>query len=232
VCCFAHFFFSLCAVRHTPQIPVSGLGIGPVHKKDVIKASVMLEHRVEYAVILAFDVKVSADAAEMSAKMGVKIFTADIIYHLFDQCTKYFEDVKASRRADTADSAAFPCILNVLPEHIYRQKDPVIVGVLVKDGICKVGTPLCVPSKNTLQIGKITSIQHDLKDIQEAKKGMEVCIRIEQNKGAIPQIAYGRHFDHTNELVSHVCANIPLLPYFFPLTTSDLIVAMRFCVCV
>ncbi|KAG5586176.1 hypothetical protein H5410_046610 [Solanum commersonii] len=43
----------------TPRvsIPVSGIGIGLVHKKDVIKASVMLEKKKEYATILAFDVK-------------------------------------------------------------------------------------------------------------------------------------------------------------------------------
>lgn len=41
------------------KIPVSGISIGPVHKKDVMRASVMLERkRKEYAVILAFDVKV------------------------------------------------------------------------------------------------------------------------------------------------------------------------------
>ena len=41
------------------KIPVSGISIGPVHKKDVMRASVMLERkRKEFATILAFDVKV------------------------------------------------------------------------------------------------------------------------------------------------------------------------------
>lgn len=40
------------------KIPVSGIAIGPVHKKDVMRASVMLERQREFAVILAFDVKV------------------------------------------------------------------------------------------------------------------------------------------------------------------------------
>jgi hypothetical protein len=31
------------------NIPVGGIGIGPVHKKDVMKASVMLEKKKEYA---------------------------------------------------------------------------------------------------------------------------------------------------------------------------------------
>ncbi|KAG5615512.1 hypothetical protein H5410_015336 [Solanum commersonii] len=42
----------------TPEVSihVSGIGIGPVHKKDVIKASVMLENKKEYETILAVDV--------------------------------------------------------------------------------------------------------------------------------------------------------------------------------
>lgn len=57
------------------KIPVSGIQIGPVYKKDVNKCSVMLEHKPEYAVILAFDVKVVLEAQEIADKLGVKIFT-------------------------------------------------------------------------------------------------------------------------------------------------------------
>ncbi|KAG5590906.1 hypothetical protein H5410_041420 [Solanum commersonii] len=39
---------------------------GLVHKKDVMKASVMLEKKKEYATILAFDVKVTQEARELS----------------------------------------------------------------------------------------------------------------------------------------------------------------------
>lgn len=38
----------------------SAIRIGPVVKRDVMKASAMLEHESQYATILAFDVKVSA----------------------------------------------------------------------------------------------------------------------------------------------------------------------------
>ena len=39
----------------------------------------------KFAVILAFDVPVNREARELAESMGVRIFTADIIYHLFDQ---------------------------------------------------------------------------------------------------------------------------------------------------
>ena len=70
------------------NIPVSGINIGPVHKKDVLRANVMNEKKAKkYAVILAFDVPVAKEARELSEEFNVKIFTADIIYHLFDQFT-------------------------------------------------------------------------------------------------------------------------------------------------
>lgn len=42
----------------TKSIPYSGIRVGPVVKRDVMKAAAMLEHDDKYAVILAFDVKV------------------------------------------------------------------------------------------------------------------------------------------------------------------------------
>lgn len=44
-----------------------------------------------WAVILAFDVRVEREAQEMAESLGVKIFSADIIYHLFDSFLKHRE---------------------------------------------------------------------------------------------------------------------------------------------
>lgn len=49
---------ALLAFLKSSKIPYAGINIGPVHKKDIMKASVMLEHDSQWAVILAFDVKV------------------------------------------------------------------------------------------------------------------------------------------------------------------------------
>ena len=40
---------------------------------------------------MAFDVRVERDAQELADSLGVKIFTADIIYHLFDSFMKHRE---------------------------------------------------------------------------------------------------------------------------------------------
>jgi len=43
---------------------------------------------------LAFDVKVLQDAKDLAEQEGVKIFTANIIYHLFDHFTAYIAQIK------------------------------------------------------------------------------------------------------------------------------------------
>jgi len=42
---------------------------------------------------------------------------------------------------------------------MFHAKDPIIIGVTIKAGILKVGTPLCIPDKGNLRIGKVESIE-------------------------------------------------------------------------
>lgn len=55
----------------------------------------------EYALILAFDVKVNQEAQKQADTDGVTIFTADIIYHLQDKFTKYMEKYRESQKTET-----------------------------------------------------------------------------------------------------------------------------------
>lgn len=73
----------------TQKIPYSGVNIGPVHKKDVQKAAAMKEHEPEFACILAFDVPVDKEVNLFADREEVKIFQADIIYHLEDSFLKH-----------------------------------------------------------------------------------------------------------------------------------------------
>lgn len=188
------------------KIPVSGISLGTVYKKDIIKASAVREKKPEYAVILAFDVKVSADAEEWSLRENVTIFTADIIYHLFDQWKKYTDDIRARNRENAADIAVFPCILQVMPQYIYRTRDPLVFGVKVIEGVLRIGTPICVPDKERLALGRITTIQVDHKTRLEAKQNEEVCVCIEQAQGE-QKVLYGRQFTHENLLYSTLTRN-------------------------
>uniref|UniRef100_A0A5F5PU41 Eukaryotic translation initiation factor 5B n=1 Tax=Equus caballus TaxID=9796 RepID=A0A5F5PU41_HORSE len=187
----------------TSEVPYAGINIGPVHKKDVMKASVMLEHDPQYAVILAFDVRIERDAQEMADSLGVRIFSAEIIYHLFDAFTKYRQDYKKQKQEEFKHIAVFPCKMKILPQYIFNSRDPIVIGVTVEAGQVKQGTPMCVPSKNFVDIGVVTSIEINHKQVDVAKKGQEVCVKIEPIPGESPKM-YGRHFEATDILVSKI----------------------------
>lgn len=65
---------------------VSGINIGPVYKRDVMRAGTMLEKAKELAVLLAFDVPIDKDAEKLAEETGVKIFKgALMVMHPFAQ---------------------------------------------------------------------------------------------------------------------------------------------------
>nr|XP_027206180.1 eukaryotic translation initiation factor 5B-like [Dermatophagoides pteronyssinus] len=185
------------------KIPYSGVRIGPIAKRDVMKASIMLEHSPDNAVILAFDVKIDRDAQELADQLGVKIFMADIIYHLFDQFTAYKENLRKQRKEQNRHLAVFPCKLRILPNCIFNKRDPIVLGVHVEDGTLVPGTPLSVPTKDLDIIGRVTTIEHDHKTVEQAKRGDEICIKIEHCTSDAPKL-YGRHFDSNDLIYSRI----------------------------
>lgn len=56
-----------------------------------------------------------------------------------------------------------------------------------------------------VEIGIVTSIEINHKPVDVAKKGQEVCVKIEPIPGESPKM-YGRHFEATDILVSKVRA--------------------------
>lgn len=47
----------------------------------------------------------------------------------------------------------------IMKEHVFNMKDPIIVGMEVIEGNLRVGTPLCIPAMGGLEIGRVTSIE-------------------------------------------------------------------------
>ena len=187
------------------KIPVAQVAIGEVRLIDVRKASIMLEKKhKEYAVILAFDVKVSPEAQEEADHLGIRIMTAEIIYHLFDQFKVYIDGIRNAQRAAalSTNDAVFPAVLEIIPEFVFNKKTQLVFGVNVVDGQLRLGTPLCVADKNNLEIGRVVSIEKDHKVVEKAVRGESVCIKIDTANSTNPTTTFGRHFDHTNKLYS------------------------------
>jgi translation initiation factor 5B len=159
------------------KIPVSGINIGPVFKRDVMRAGTMLEKSKEHACILCFDVPIDKEAERLAEEMGIRLFKgtfqlyirvssiltqgiADIIYHLFDSFKAYNEEITEAKRRDAAPQAVWPCRLKIIAA--FCKRDPIILGVDVLDGTLRVGTPLAVVKidattgkKETIDLGKM-----------------------------------------------------------------------------
>ncbi|KAK2462273.1 hypothetical protein APHAL10511_005579 [Amanita phalloides] len=193
------------------KIPVSGINIGPVHKKDVMRSATMLEKAKELACILCFDVPIDKDAERLAEEMGIRLFRADIIYHLFDAFTAYNKEITEAKRRDAAPQAVWPCRLKIITA--FCKRDPIILGVDILDGALRIGTPLAVVKtdpttgkKEIVELGKITSLeinhkQHDI--VKKSQAGAGVAVKIEH---AVYQSSkmFGRHFDEKDDVMSRI----------------------------
>ncbi|KAF7597097.1 hypothetical protein BBP40_010571 [Aspergillus hancockii] len=200
------------------KIPVANISIGPVYKRDVMMCGTMLEKAKEYAVMLCFDVKVDKEAAAYAEEVGVKIFTADIIYHLFDDFTKHMAELTEKRKEESKMLAVFPCVLK--PVAVFNKKDPIVIGVDVTEGSLRMHTPLAAVKTNSvtgakeiIEIGRVVSIERDHKAVSVVKKGQpSVAVKIE---GA-NQPMYGRQLEESDTLYSKISrASIDTLKEFY-----------------
>ena len=114
---------------------------------------------------------VTGEAEKMAKELNVRIMTADIIYHLFDQFTAYMEEIKKQKKAAAAELVSFPCVLKIMPNCIFNKRDPIVVGVDVVKGIARVGTQICIPSQGFIDIGKIASMELNHKQVDKALPG-------------------------------------------------------------
>ncbi|KAK6343333.1 hypothetical protein TWF730_010924 [Orbilia blumenaviensis] len=183
------------------KIPVMSISIGPVYKRDVMRAGTMLEKNKEFAVMLCFDVKVDKEAQAYADEVGVKLFTADIIYHLFDSFTAYQKELLEQKRKETADLAVFPCVLRIV--QVFHQRDPIVVGIDVVEGSLRIGTPIAIPKPGgeAVVLGRVTSIELNHKAVPIAKKtSPSVAVKIEASN----QPVLGRHWEEKDTLYSQI----------------------------
>ena len=79
-------------------------------------------------------------------------------------------------------------------------------------------------SSENLEIGRVATIESNHKQMDAARRGAEVCVKIEHVGGDAPKL-YGRHFDQDDMLVSRITReSIDICKEYFrddPLTKDD-----------
>jgi len=190
---------------HDKKIEIAAVGLGNLQKKDITKIKTIHSKEEnplkEYLTILAFDIKISNDVQQYADECGIKIFSADVIYHLFDSYVQYEQQCKDERKKQKEKEAVFPCLLKIVPNAIFNRKDPIIIGVDVTDGVLKVGTPLYIIDKK-LPLGVVEGIENNKKQVNNVRpKDGSVAIRI---KAADSSLTIGRQFEETDVIASKV----------------------------
>lgn len=115
------------------------------------------------------------------------------------------------RKQESATECIWPCELRIVPGCVFNKRDPIVIGVEVMAGSLRMGTPICVPTKDKVVLGVAGSIEHDHKKLDVAQRGQQVALKIEPLLNDAPKY-FGRHFDESDTLVSRVN---PLLPFSY-----------------
>jgi translation initiation factor 5B len=157
------------------KIQVRVADVGPIVKRDVAEARAAGDADPLNAVILGFNVKLAPEIDDLAAEYGVQIFLNEIIYRLFDDYNAWLLVKREQAKADSLSSIVRPAKIELMPEYIFRHKNPAIVGVKVH-GVLKSKTDLI--NSEGKRIGAILQIQDRSVAIDEATDGMEVAVSI------------------------------------------------------
>eukprot|EP01132_Coremiostelium_polycephalum_P004539 gene4539-5655_t len=172
------------------KVPVASVAIGPVHKKHIMNTAIMHEKDAKYAVLLAFDVKVEESAKVAAEEMKVTVFQDETIYLFEKKLKEYFGQIKETLRSQTANICVWPCLLEIT--EVFRNKNPIVCAVKVKEGTLRVGTPIIVPESGMSDVGIVQSIKLNDKEVQIAKKDDHVSVGFDDSN---TKTTFGRHFD-------------------------------------
>lgn len=158
-------------------VKVKKADVGEIPRKDVLEIeSVMQKDRFK-GVIFAFHTKVSEGAALEAKKRGVKIFENDVVYRLLDEYDKWMKAEREAEKRDKISSLVLPAKIEVLKGHVFRHSSPAIVGMRVLGGKVRKGVKL-MNGKGKI-VGKVLGMQSEGKPIEEAAKGAEVAVSID-----------------------------------------------------
>ncbi len=160
------------------QIQVMRAAVGPVTRHDVIEAGTIRDPL--YSAIIAFNTPVLPDAIDALADTSmshVSIFEGGVIYQLIDDYIEWREEKKQELERQRFEKVIMPARIRILPNCIFRQSNPAVVGVRVLGGKLQSGVDLVLPEGK--KVGRIKQIQERNETIQEAEAGKEVAISID-----------------------------------------------------
>ena len=168
------------------ETAIKRASIGSITKKDLIDAAA--ESNPLNRVILAFNVEYEEE------KKNVKIISSNVIYKIIEDFEKWLVEERKALEKKELENITMPVKIMIMPNCVFRQSNPAVVGVEVQAGILKVGMHLMKDGK---ALTNVKEIQHEMKTISEALFGMQAAV-------ALPNITIGRQVKESDVLYSDV----------------------------
>ena len=169
---------ALCKELEAKEIGVMRAEVGPVSRHDLIETETI--KNLYYRALLAFNTPILPDAAEMIKNplyTQVKVFDANVIYQLIDQYVAWRDEQKRLLEQKKFEHVIMPAKIRLLPDCVFRQSNPAVVGVRVLGGKLRSDVDLIKPDGK--KVGHLKNIQLRGENIREAEAGLEVAISIE-----------------------------------------------------
>jgi len=157
------------------NIPIHYADVGPISRRDVIRAAAINDPLL--SVILGFNVDILPDAISEIQKTLVPVFSSDIIYTIIESYEHWVEDQKIKMEQERLEAVIRPGAVRILPDCVFRQSKPAVVGVQVIGGIIR--TQVNLMREDGANVGVIKGIQAHNENQGSATAGQEVAISID-----------------------------------------------------
>jgi translation initiation factor 5B len=169
---------ALCKELEGKEIGVMRAEVGPVSRLDLIETETVKNPM--YRVLLSFNTPILPDAADMIKDplyTQVKVFEGRVIYQLIDQYVAWRDEQKRLQEKQRFEHVVMPAKIRLLPDCVFRQSNPAVVGVRVLGG--KLRSDVDLIKLDGKKVGHLKTMQLRQESIREADPGLEVAISIE-----------------------------------------------------
>ncbi|MDD5143272.1 translation initiation factor IF-2 [Methanoregula sp.] len=169
---------ALCKELESKGIGVMRAEVGPVSRLDLIETETI--KNPAFRVLLSFNTPLLPDAAEIIKDplyTQVKVFEGRVIYQLIDQYVEWRDEQKRLMEKQRFEHVVMPAKIRLLPDCVFRQSNPAVVGVRVLGG--KLRSDVNLIKLDGKKVGHLKTMQLRQESIREADEGLEVAISIE-----------------------------------------------------
>lgn len=178
------------ALLREAGVPIRSASIGDITKNDLSDAQSNYEEDPFSAVILGFNVKLVDDVPE-----NVKVINANVIYKILDEYKAWHVEMLRMEEAKEIDKLVRPCKIQLMPNYVFRQNNPMICGTEILAGVLKPNTPLM--NLNGDMITNVKSLEDKGESLPKATRGMQVAV-------SYPDVTMGRQVKEGDILLSAI----------------------------